>query len=93
MNFWRWLQYRFAEPGRPWNNSDLRCRHWQAGCFNTDWQCLLIWNHAEVEGHDHIYEPDLWPGGVHHDHFMNLWRVYRKEPHGDQDNRDDLRVQ
>lgn len=79
MNFWRWLKYRFCEPGRPWSNSDLRCRQWQAGAFNTDWQCLLIWNHEEVEKVDHLYEPDLWPGGAEHEHFMNLWHVYRKE--------------
>jgi hypothetical protein len=67
VNFLRWLKYRFSESGRPWWGSDLRCRKWQAGAFNTDWQCLLVWNHEEVEQLPHIFEPDLWPGGCFHD--------------------------
>jgi len=79
MNFLRWLRYRFCESGRPWWGSDLRCRKWQLGPFGTDWQCVLIWNHEAVEKLPHIYEPDLWPGGEHHEFFSNTWKAEKKK--------------
>jgi hypothetical protein len=63
----RWWKARFAGSTRLWFGADRRCRKWQLGPFHTDWRCLLIHDHAKVEGFPHIYEPDIWPGGRYHD--------------------------
>lgn len=51
----------------PWNGTHRRCGAWALGPFYTDWRCLLPNDHAAVEGYDHIFEPDIWPGGKLHD--------------------------
>lgn len=66
----RWWKARFAGSSRPWFGSERRCRTWCLGPFNTDWRCLLIHDHATVEGLPHIYEPDIWPGGRYHDQWV-----------------------
>lgn len=54
----------------PWSGSDRRCGNWKLGPFYTDWRCLLPHDHEKVEGHGHIYEPDLWPGGRLHNEWV-----------------------
>jgi len=53
----------------PWHGAERRCKVWRLGPFLTDWRCLLPRDHEKVEGHPHIFEPDLWPGG----RFRSQW--------------------
>lgn len=56
--------------GFPTFGMSRRCGHYTVGAWLTEWRCLRDWRHDN----EHIYEPDLWPGGSHHESFVAVWR-------------------
>ena len=74
----KWLKRYFGGSSLPWNGAYQRCRIWESGPFGTDWRCILPADHEDVEHYPHIFEPELWPGGRHHEAWMKKGNPYAK---------------